>query len=321
MKDLKPLDSPGSRDPDSPLTPSKAEMNRPALKIVIPDAGGRVADPVAQPEKKVAAVPTSEAKKRSQVDKDPTPKQASPFTPIPRAPIPTPVIFLQPPTPPAGQATSNEREKLEFNDSPMVDISTKKPETLESTPQSGRNLALPPSPTIAEPVHLPTETPTSSTNREAENFTSKRANFTFIIPPAKGYMKRGRGRPRKHPLKETSSSSTSKSMSVDRDNGVQSQGYDLSLMFDSPSKENPHGGLPMHLQPRPLSELPSKSPKKLIGWQSNAVTAPRKTWNIGEEVIGVVPFTSDGTPDNKQSVERQVRPALIKLFGRYYKMR
>lgn len=287
----------------------------PSLKILIPDTGERLGDkrpkvvgnvPAAAPHRKAALTPEKAEKLAAEVS-------------IPRADLPTPVIFLQPPTPPQAVENTLVPEKLHIEDPPAAEATkiVQSPST-EDTPKSPNSLSLPPSPSLDDPVALPAQ-PTDVKMNSPVQIQARRGTFLFKIPPAKNdktaknknIVKRQKLDKRTRGNDDDTSSLTDESMSIDRSLSLDAaNGYDLALMFDSPSRENPHGGLPEHLKPKGNDSKqthPSNETRRLY-----------RTIYPNQEIVGTIK-TMPRTPlDSKNALERHVRPALVKLFGGYF---
>lgn len=274
---------------------------RPSLKLVIPDTGTRL-DGKSEPREKVAKPP---ATKRTEDPKAEKPErsqvQEKQVSPVPRASIPTPIILLQPPTPLGGQGSPIVPAKLQLEDSPMVESPTAgRPPVASNDQQSPHSLSPPALPLPVDPVARPN----ASSNQEKASSSStsqKQAKFTFTIPPAKK-PKRG--------LNSLESLSSDK-MSIDGS----SKGYNLDLMFESPSIENPLGGLPGHLQSK-VSEDLSNASGKAKSDPFMGLPPPTRIFRPGEEVIATIQLSPNVAVDSKNGIEKIVRPALVKLFGK-----
>jgi hypothetical protein len=98
------------------------------------------------------------------------------------------------------------------------------------------------------------------------------------------------------------------------------KGYNLDLMFESPSIENPQGGLPSHLQPKVSGPVESSGNADAILPSKGLPWAPTTLLRPGEEVVGTVQVSPKATVDSKYSIEKIVRPALVKLFGGLFQL-
>lgn len=287
-------------DKNSPKVPEKTASPRPTLKLVIPETGAHLNEPK---EKIKPVLPQRiEQTKATKVD-DPASK---PPNPIPRPSIPTPVIFLQPPTPVGGQEKPATREKLKLEDSPSVESPTVTRPTSPNEPQSPGALSPPPLPPPVDPVARPY----SQSDRERPQANGspppKRAMFTFVIPP----NKKGKGLANNTAIAPPASDS----MSIDGNGSSDNvEGYNLDLMFEASSIEDPAGRLPVHLQPK----VPAKSgsTEKVLPPSSTSYL-PKKLLRPGETVIGSIQPLTGVSIDSKYSIEKVVRPSLIKLFGK-----
>jgi hypothetical protein len=322
----------------SPTSPTRAKP--PNLKIVIPNTGQRLGDKRSNP-----AGPKPPLPRRKDALQPEKAEKLADFVAIPRADLPTPVIFLQPPTPPQEKANTLAPEKLQLDDPPIVESPNNiKPASGESTPKSPENLNLPPSPSTVEPVARPSPedvTMASPVQTQTQTQTQNRvARFTFKIPPAKKVKSLKNKHSAKHPKTniragasdDDTSSLTDESMSIDRSlSGDGTKGYDLALLFDSPSRENPEGGLPTHLQPKTITPsasritnvLPADADANAKALQQalvkqNEVRRPIRLLDPHQEIVGMIKTVTRAPLDTKNAVEKHVRPALVKLFGMFF---
>lgn len=307
------------------VAPPKAKspvssFSRPSLKLVIPNTGQSVAaKPV--PQIKIAKPPSRSTDVKGKGDKQqPTSPQVPPPTQIPRSTLPAPKILLQPPTPPAGRSPGIPTERLQLAESPMHESPSGPPTATNQAPTSS-GLSPPPSPPPVEPVALPGSPANDQPRSIDANVAPVRPSFTFTfkIPPAKSTHKVIGSRKSDVQARnsvDSPSSLGSDSMLVDEARmDYSASGLDLGMMFDSPSRENPSGGLPSHLQPRMSNQTtPFEASHFSSGGGSDNSPSPLgKAFTQGGEIVATLPL--NGTLESKYAIERRIRPSLVKLFG------
>ena len=323
MKNYAPNPTVGKERQSTTAVSSKPlpQPSRPSLKLVIPNTG-KSAGEKSMPLIKVAKPPPSqrtEEKGNVVKPKQPaSPKVPPPASQISRPTLPAPTILLQPPTPPAGRLEDGPAEKLQLAESPMHESPSGIPLASAQNPSSSK-LSPPPSPPPMEPVALPgtsAEAPFPSVEPEAQR---RRPSFIFKIPPVKPSNKplsrktdvRGRN------SLESLSTLSSDSMFVDDTHTNHDMaGLDLGMMFDSPSRENPSGGLPSHLQPKVVNQMGELDDLQQFSLENDFYKPPpplSRGFGHGGEIVATLPM--DGSLDSKHAIEKRIRPSLVKLFG------
>ncbi|KAG8839387.1 hypothetical protein FRC18_011498 [Serendipita sp. 400] len=285
--------------PDEELSLTPTQASRPSLKIVIPETGKHFNQSM-----KPKQVSKTEGNKRSAAKSEPAksepppvqPKSPSTVTSIPRVDLPTPVIFLQPPTPLDRHSPPQTPRPLDLPD----DIQPEAPPTpklLQDT-ASQNNLGPPPVPDPVEPIALP-QLHEDEIMVTGQDKPQRRPSFTFVIPPIRSEKQR----------KKTPDTSA-EIVSLD---GTGS-GYDLSLLFDV-EHETASPGLPPHLQAKIDSsppKIPSFSTPPAV--QQKSASQPRGLLTSDQELIGKLNPSLSTSLDSVGNIEVMIKPALIKLF-------
>ncbi|CCA68741.1 hypothetical protein PIIN_02604 [Serendipita indica DSM 11827] len=292
-------------DTVSPAIPEASSQSpgstRPSLKIIIPNSSQQTSSqPVPRGENQPPIINNA----KPVVTHSETPPK---ITPLPRADIPTPIIFLQPPTPEDGQSTAQPPQPMPLEN---MSIDTPRegaaPPIIQSPekPNSPHALVLPPSPPPMDPVSLPKTLANDEMDMTPTVKSRKRGSFTFTIPPARSV---GKARQKRDSLGQGSQQELT---SID---GTGS-GYDLSLLFEANEEDTPAGSLPLHLVSKVPQQLGPIPPPATLRPAPSAPTPPRPLLPFGQDLVGKIDAPSPSKFETKHAIEKVIRPALIKLF-------
>ncbi|KAG8836079.1 hypothetical protein FRC17_010012 [Serendipita sp. 399] len=272
------------------------QTSRPNLKIVIPETGKHLGQ--ATKPKQIQKPEEPRKREAKPIPPPVQPKSPSTVTSIPRADLPTPVIYLQPPTPINQHSPPQTARPLDIPDDVVSEPLPIPNTSQDSAPQGA--LSPPPRPDSVEPIAR-LESQGNETMAITSDEPRRRPSFTFLIPPVKS-DKRTKKTP--EPSNEI--------LSLD---GTGS-GYDLSLLFDVDDEEAPPG-LPPHLKARitndsSSSELPSSFIAPVT--QQKPAPQPKSLLDPSQELVGKLKPSLHVALDSVASIEEMVKPALIKLF-------